>query len=46
MDLRYSDSRTTSMGVRLAVAVKVLGGQGEALLAERASFVCGARGTQ
>ena len=44
--LRYLDSRTALMSARFAVAIKVLGGQGEALLVLRASLVLSARGTQ
>ncbi len=44
--LRYLNSRTASMSARHGFAIEILGGQREALLVPRASFVSGARGTQ
>ncbi len=44
--LRYLNSGTASMSPRHGVAIEILGGQREALLVPRASFVSGARGTR
>ena len=43
--LRYLNFRTAPTSARL-VAIKVLGGQREAVFVPRASFVSGARGIQ